>query len=318
MTATPTHPVEGRRPAASLQPAAPPGRTAPRGRSVRRALPLAPAVVLLLLFMLGPVLWSVYGSFTNAALSGTAASAPRFIGVDNYVALLTDPDFPNAFWLTVVFLIVSAVIGQNFLGLGIALMTANAPKTVRSIVATTVVTAWVLPEIVAAFACYAFFSRDGTLNALTSVVGIAPVEWLFSYPLAAVILANIWRGTAFSMMIYEAALNDVAPEITEAAVIDGAGGWKRLIYVTIPMIRNSISTNLMLITLQTLSVFTLIFVMTSGGPNQRSSTLPLFAYAEAFGLGKIGYGTAIATVMLLLGAIFSFLYIRVLKPGGTS
>ncbi|WAP53389.1 sugar ABC transporter permease [Arthrobacter sp. ATA002] len=279
---------------------------------------MVPAVLLLLLFMLGPVLWSIWGSFTNAALSGSAASEPRFIGVDNYVALLTDPDFPNAVWLTVVFLLVSAVIGQNFLGLGLALLMAKAPKAVRSVVGTTVVAAWVLPEIVAAFACYAFFSSDGTLNALTGLAGIEPVEWLFAYPMIAVILANIWRGTAFSMMIYEAALNDVAPEITEAAVIDGAGSWKRLAYVTIPMIRNSISTNLMLITLQTLSVFTLIFVMTSGGPNQRSTTLPLFAYAEAFGLGKIGYGTAIATVMLLLGAVFSFLYIRVLKPGGSS
>lgn len=318
MTATPTQPVRDRRPRNPARSTLPAGRRAARGRSARRALPLAPAVLLLLLFMLGPILWSIWGSFTNAALSGRAASQPRFVGVDNYVALVTDPDFPNALWLTVVFLLASAVIGQNFLGLALALMTANAPKIIRSIVATTVVTAWVLPEIVAAFACYAFFSSDGTLNALTGVVGLEPVEWLFTYPLAAVVLANIWRGTAFSMMIYEAALNDVAPEITEAAVIDGAGGWKRLAFVTIPMIRNSISTNLMLITLQTLSVFTLIFVMTSGGPNQRSTTLPLFAYAEAFGLGKIGYGTAIATVMLLLGAVFSFLYIRVLKPGGNA
>ncbi len=317
MTITPARPAQEGRPH-TARPTPPSGRPAPKGRSVRRTIPLVPAAVLLLLFMLGPVLWSVWGSFTNAALSGRAASEPSFVGLDNYVALFTDPDFPNAVWLTVIFLIVSAVIGQNFLGLGLALLTATAPKIVRSIVATTVVTAWVLPEIVAAFACYAFFSGDGTLNVLTGFLGLEPVEWLFAYPLAAVILANIWRGTAFSMMIYEAALNDVAPEITEAAVIDGAGGWKRLIYVTIPMIRNSISTNLMLITLQTLSVFTLIFVMTSGGPNQRSTTLPLFAYAEAFGLGKIGYGTAIATVMLLIGAVFSFLYIRVLKPGGTS
>lgn len=287
-------------------------------RSLLRAAPLAPAVLLLALFMLGPVIWSVYGSFTNAALSGTAASAPRFVGFDNYIALLTDPDFPNALWLTVVFLLVSAVLGQNFLGLGLALLSASAPRAVRSIIATTVVTAWVLPEIVAAFACYAFFSSQGTLNSLLALGNIEAIDWLFNYPMMTIILANIWRGTAFSMMIYEAALNDVAPEITEAAVIDGAGGWKRLVYVTVPMIRNSISTNLMLITLQTLSVFTLIFVMTSGGPNQRSTTLPLFAYAEAFGLGKIGYGTAIATVMLLIGAVFSILYIRVLKPGDNS
>ena len=318
MTATPTRTGgAGRPPQAARRPAAA-GRTPTARRSLRRAVPLVPAVVLLALFMLGPVIWSVYGSFTNASLSGTAASSPRFVGLDNYLALITDPDFPNALWLTVVFLLLSAVIGQNFLGLGLALLTAAAPKAVRSVVATTVVTAWVLPEIVAAFACYAFFSSDGTLNRMLAAVNAEPVDWLFTYPMAAVILANIWRGTAFSMMIYEAALNDVAPEITEAAVIDGAGGWKRLIYVTVPMIRNSISTNLMLITLQTLSVFTLIFVMTSGGQNQRSTTLPIFAYAEAFGLGKVGYGTAIATVMLLIGAVFSILYIRVLKPGDNS
>ncbi|WP_026533644.1 carbohydrate ABC transporter permease, partial [Arthrobacter sp. H14] len=286
-----------------------------RRRAVGRAFPLAPAIALLAVFLLGPVIWSVYGSLTSAALTGPGAANPEFIGFENYTTLLTDPDFPNALLLTVIFLLASAVIGQNLLGLALAILMAQAPKVVRSFVGTTVVSAWVLPEIVAAFACYAFFSQDGTLNAVLGITGVEGPNWLFAYPMFAIILANIWRGTAFSMMIYEAALNDVAPEITEAAVIDGAGGWKRLLFVTLPVIRNSISTNLMLITLQTLSVFTLIFVMTSGGPNQKSTTLPLFAYFEAFGLGKVGYGTAIATVMLLIGAVFSLIYIRVLKPG---
>lgn len=313
MTSTRTQPAAV---AVSPGPGKPHRPGAGRGRrNFLRVLPLVPAVLLLGLFLLGPVVWSVYGSFTNATLSGTGASNPKFIGLENYGALLSDPDFPNALMLTVAFLLASAVLGQNFLGLGLALLMARAPRTIRSIAGTAVVAAWVLPEIVAAFACYAFFSQDGTLNVLLGTVGVEGPNWLFTHPMLAVILANIWRGTAFSMMIYEAALNDVAPEITEAAIIDGAGGWKRLIYVTLPVIKNSISTNLMLITLQTLSVFTLIFVMTSGGPNQRSTTLPLFAYFEAFGLGKIGYGTAIATVMLLIGAVFSLAYIRILKPG---
>jgi len=80
------------------------------------------------------------------------------------------------------------------------------------------------------------------------------------------------------------------------------------------MIRRSISTNFMLTTLQTLSVFTLIWVMTSGGPGTDSSTLPVLAYQQAFKFSKIGYGTAIATVMLLVGAVFSIVYIRMLKP----
>ena len=97
-------------------------------------------------------------------------------------------------------------------------------------------------------------------------------------------------------------------------MIDGADGIKRLTWITIPMIQNSIATNLMLITLQTLSVFTLVWVMTAGGPGNWSTTLPVMAFQEAFKFGDIGYGTAIATVMLLIGAAFSLVYIRALRP----
>ncbi len=86
----------------------------------------------------------------------------------------------------------------------------------------------------------------------------------------AVILANVWRGTAFSMLVYPAALSDVPPELQEAAEVDGASVWQRLRYVTLPMIRRSIVTNLMLITLQTLAVFGLIFVMTGAGRAPRA------------------------------------------------
>ncbi len=96
--------------------------------------------------------------------------------------------------------------------------------------------------------------------------------------------------------------------------MDGASGVKRLVYITLPLIRRSISTNLMLTTLQTLSVFTLIFVMTGGGPGTESSTLPVLAYQEAFKFSQLGLGTAIATVLLLVGAVFSVIYIRALKP----
>ena len=136
-------------------------------------------------------------------------------------------------------------------------------------------------------------------------IGITGPDWLYSTPMLAVILANIWRGTAFSMMVYSAALAEVPPELTEAAQLDGANGMQRLAWVTLPVIRRSISTNLMLTTLQTLSVFTLIYVMTGGGPGTDSSTLPILAYQEAFKFAQVGYGTAIATVMIVVGGIFS-------------
>ncbi|MGO4105132.1 carbohydrate ABC transporter permease [Leifsonia sp. YAF41] len=280
-----------------------------------RLAPLLPAVLLLAVFLLGPVVWSFYGSFTNAALTGPNAKDPAWIGLDNYVKLLQDPLFPLSLWLTVVFVLASAVIGQNVLGLGIALAMNKANRVLSGIVGTVVVAAWVLPEIVAAFVAYAYFSEDGTLNQVLASVGMTGPNWLFSLPMLAIVLANTWRGTAFSMMVYRAALNDVPTEITEAAMIDGAGGVKRLVLITIPMINKSIATNLMLITLQTLAVFTLIWVMTAGGPSNQSMTLPLMAYVQAFRFSDIGYGTAIATVMLIIGAVFSLIYVRALRPG---
>src|SRR5690606_9582525 len=224
-------------------------------RRVARVVPLAPAVVLLALFMLGPVVWSFYGSFTNAALTGPAALSPEWIGFDNYVALVGDPDFPKSLWLTVLFVFLSAVVGQNVMGIALAGMMRSAVKPVRSITSTVVVAAWVLPEIVAAFAAYAFFHSEGTFNSLLAGIGVEGPDWLYSTPMLAVIVANIWRGTAFSMMVYSAALAEVPPELTEAAQLDGANGWQRLTWVALPVIRRSISTNLMLTTLQTLSVF---------------------------------------------------------------
>src|SRR5262249_8349799 len=129
----------------------------------------------------------------------------------------------------------------------------------------------------------------------------------------AVCLANVWRGTAFSMMVYTAALNDVPRELVEAAEMDGAGPWQRLRLVTLPVIPRTITTNLMLITLQTLSVFGLIYTMTRGGPGNKSETLPIFMYRQAFQNSLIGYGTAIALVLLVVGALFSAVYVRILK-----
>ncbi|MBT2499684.1 sugar ABC transporter permease [Agromyces sp. ISL-38] len=283
-------------------------------RSLVRSIPLVPAIVLLAIFLLGPVLSSFYGSFTDASLTGSAAQGASFVGFANYAELFADPDFPKSIILTLVFLVASAIVGQNVIGLGLAILMRSSSRFTRGMVGTFVVTAWVLPEIVASFAAYAFFNDTGTLNTLLGSVGLEGANWLYATPMLAVILANIWRGTAFSMLVYSAALQDVPPEITESAEVDGARGWQRLAFITVPMIRRSISTNLMLTTLQTLSVFTLIFVMTGGGPGTDSSTLPVLAYQEAFQFGKLGFGTAIATILLLVGAVFSVVYLRALKP----
>ncbi|VXB43545.1 Binding--dependent transport system inner membrane component family protein [Arthrobacter sp. 9AX] len=284
-----------------------------RGRGLLRYLPLLPAVLLLLVFLAGPVFWAFQASFTNTGLTGRHARNPEWVGLDNYQRLLLDPVFPLSLGLTVLFVAGSAVLGQNLLGLALAVLMRRARRSVSALVGTAVVAAWVLPEIVAAFAAYAYFSRDGTLNQLLGGLGMGRPDWLYSWPMVAVVLANVWRGTAFSMLVYRAALNDIPTEVAEAAQVDGAGGWQRLAFITLPMIRRSIATNLMLITLQTLAVFTLVWVMTAGGPANASTTLPVLAYQEAFKFGDIGYGTAVASVLLLIGAVFGVGYIRLLR-----
>ncbi|WTX10529.1 sugar ABC transporter permease [Streptomyces canus] len=276
-----------------------------------RGLPTVPAVVLLAVFLAGPIAYCVYYAFTDMQLTGAAGT--HFVGFDNFTRAFEDTDFLNAMWLTLLFVVGSAVIGQNTLGLALAVLMQKATQPVRALVNGVVIAAWVLPEVVAGYLMYAFFYDQGSLNSLLDAVHLPDQNWLYTMPILAVCLANVWRGTAFSLMVFTAAINDVPQELVEAAEMDGAGPWQRLWRVVLPVIRPSILTNLMLITLQTLSVFGLIYTMTRGGPGNKSETLPIFMYQQAFQNSLIGYGTAIALVLLVVGALFSVVYIRLLK-----
>ncbi|MFC7381155.1 carbohydrate ABC transporter permease [Sphaerisporangium rhizosphaerae] len=284
----------------------------PAGGNLRRLLPLLPALLLLVVFMAGPILWSVYIAFTNETLTGAASVNSRFVGFANFVKMFGDEDFRNSFLLTFVFVIGSAVVGQNTLGLIIALLQRGRGRAVRSVVNGVVIAAWVVPEVVAAACWYSFLSEEGTLNELLGVLGLSQ-DWLFTAPMIAIILANIWRGTAFSMLVYSAALSDVPADLLEAAAVDGASNWSRLVHITLPLIRRSIMSNLMLITLQTLASFGLIYALTGGGPGTASQTTPLYMYEQAFRYFEIGYGSAMALVMLVIGAVFSLVYLRLIK-----
>ncbi|GAA2349010.1 sugar ABC transporter permease [Dactylosporangium salmoneum] len=278
--------------------------------ALRRLLPLAPALALLLIFFAGPMLWSVYTAFTDTALTGSATV--EFVGLDNFTRLARDPSFLHSLVLTLVFVVGSAVIGQNTLGLLIALLLHGRGRATRALVTGVVLAAWTVPETVAGFCWYAFLHRTGSLNALIGHLGVRQ-NWLYTTPMLAVVLANVWRGTAFSMLVYSAALSDVPPELVEAAEVDGASAWQRLRHVTIPLIRRSIVSNLMLITLQTLAAFGLIYVMTGGGPGTASQTTPLYMYQQAFKFYQLGYGTAMALVLLAIGALFSAVYLRLIR-----
>ncbi|HZG03531.1 MAG TPA: sugar ABC transporter permease [Streptomyces sp.] len=302
-----------RAPGPSPRAAPRPGGARGAGRAARwaRWLPLGPATLLMLLFLAGPIAYCVAIAFTDLQLTGQESAS--FTGLENFRRALADEDFHNAVWLTLVFTVLSSIVGQNTLGLVLAALMRRASRPVRTLTGAVVICAWVLPEVVAGFLLYAFFRREGTLNAILDWLHLPAQNWLFTLPILAVSLANVWRGTAFSMMVYSAALTEIPQEVTEAAAVDGATARQRLWYVTLPMLRRAIGTNLMLNTLQTLSVFGLIWAMTRGGPGDRSQTLPLFMYEQAFKNSLIGYGTAVALLLLVVGALFSAVYLRLMR-----
>ena len=299
-----------------------PGRTAPPARRRRstlgdrltfsRALPMVPAGLLLIGFMLGPILYSLYLAFTDSAIRGDGASETSFVGFDNFLDAFTDADFWNSVALTLIFTVISAVIGQNVLGMLLALLMERAHRVITFAVTSLVIAAWILPEVVAGYLLYTFFADEGSLNSILTSIGLPGQNLLFTAPIIAVSFANIWRGTAFSMLVYSAALSSVPGDIYESAALDGAGPVRRFRSVTLPLLRPAIATNLMLTTLQTLSVFGLIFIMTGGGPARQSQTLPLYMYEQAFSYGQLGYGTAVALLLLLIGAVASLVYLRLL------
>jgi len=277
---------------------------------VRASAFVAPGLALVAVFLVFPALWTLYLGLTNYRLTGIAAASPRFVGLDNYTTALGDPEFLNALWLTLLYVLGSAVIGQTILGFVLAWTMRTVHRTVRTVVESLVMLAWILPSSVVAFLWIAMLDRDsGTLNALLGTPGMA---WLIDHPLLSIVVFNTWRGTAFSMLLFSAALGGVPPSQLETARMAGASGWQQLRDVVFPHIRGHILTNLLLISLWTFNDFS-PYLITAGGPDNRSETLPIFVYQTAIFDGQLGFGTAISLLMLLINLVLAVVYLRLLR-----
>ncbi|MCK9190477.1 MAG: sugar ABC transporter permease [Sphaerochaetaceae bacterium] len=278
---------------------------------LKKSILLIPAIALMIGFFIIPIFMTVYYSFTNLALTGSNAKNFQFIGLLNYKTMFTDPRMWASVFHTLIFL-VGSLIGQSLIGFFVAYFMQKKDQTFRSIVGPCILAGWVMPEIVVALCCFAFFDTSGTMNAILQTMNIPGVKWLYAHPMLTVILANIWHGTAFSMLNYQSALGNVSSSITEAARVDGATRVQTLFRVTIPCIKDTIATNTMLNTLSTLGVFGLIWAMTGGGPGNATTTLPIYMYFQGLKNFQLGQGTAIGMVLLLVGAIFSVIYTKTL------
>jgi len=267
----------------------------PRGRvqSLLVAAFLAPSMLLILIFVVAPVGWAIVLSFTNWRLTGPGAQHPQLIGLANYTRLATTPSFADAFGRTVIFTFLSAIVGQFLLGLGAALLLHRRDVRIKGLWSAAILLPLVVPETVAAFAWGSMLESSdlGTLNRVVGIAGVGPVAWLQDNPMAAIILVNIWRGIAFAMILFAAALEGVPSEVTEAAMVDGASPWQLLTRITLPLIRHAIVLYMLLTTIGTVTVFGLIYFLTRGGPGGATTTLSAYIYERAFRFFEIGLGS---------------------------
>jgi hypothetical protein len=269
---------------------------------------VAPALIVIALFLLFPAVWTIYLGLTDYRLTGLAASATDFVGADNYLRTLRDPSFWNSLRVTVLFVALSGVVGQSVTGFALAWSTRRLGGWARTALESVVLAAWVIPGSVVSFLWIALLDRrGGTLNALAHTPGRA---WLIEHPLAVIIIFNIWCGTAFSMQLFSSALSAVPPSQLESARMAGASGWQQLRDVVLPTIRGHILTNTLMITLWTFNTFT-PYLLTAGGPGRRTEIMSVYIYKTAIPGGQLGRGAALSVLMLVINLVIALAYMRV-------
>ena len=270
---------------------------------------VAPATLVLLLVLVVPVVHVLYESFV-----WTTSSRVRIVpSVRNYAALAEDEIVRTAASNTVTFTVVS-VLGHLALGLGVALL-LNQEIRGRAAFRNLALLPWMLPPAVVATGwAWLYHNPFGMLNPLLTGLGLlsTPRAWLASpdTALGAVIVANLWRGFPFISLILLAGLQAIPNALYEAAGVDGAGAWARFRHVTLPGLKRVMLIALTLDVINTVKYFDLIWVMTAGGPANRTEVLSTLIYRLAFQFFRTGRAAALAMVMVAALAVFSIFYVR--------
>jgi multiple sugar transport system permease protein len=271
--------------------------------------------VLIVLFIVAPAVYGMYLSFTNTQLTGFAARDPKFVGFDNYAYLLTNSDFLGSLGHTGEFVLYSAIIGQTVLGMIVAILLSRPWMRGKGIFGAAVLMPMVVPEVVASLTWASVLSNNssGTLNQLTGLFGAEPTDWLQVVPMASIIAVNIWRGIAFAMIMFQAALEDVPVELIEAARMDGARALQVFRHVTLPLIRGPVFLYLLLTTISTVGVFGLVYFLTQGGPGGQTRLAAIYIYERALQFSQIGIGSAASMILLVIVLVLGFVYVRLAK-----
>ncbi len=296
------------------------GQGAPRKRRRRvqlteRHLPLAlllPGILIILLIVGFPMLYSLYLSFTNFNL--TSPGKIEFIGLQNYITLLTkDPLFWKAFGRTVLFITLAVNI-EFLIGLGIAHLMARAIRG-QSLARTLMMMPMMFAPILVGFQFKWFFSAQVGLvnNILYTLTGEAHfIPWLVDTPLGfiAVLIAEIWMSTPFMVIILEAGILSLPQEPFEAAEVDGASGWQKFRHLTLPMLMPFIYTAMAIRSLDVARAYDIVSIMTGGGPGNRTELIWTYVNRLAFTGKQFALGSAMSYITVILSFLFTYMFFR--------
>ena len=294
-----------------------PGRRSAASRKEARTawLMSSPALLLLALFLGIPILLTFVLSFTNIRL--VSPTPPKFVGLNNFVrAFAHDPSFLRSLTNTAFFAMI-VVPCQSALALALAVLVNAKVKGVtvfRTMIFMPVVTSMVVVSILWSF----FYEENGLFNSvLNTVTGGAwtAIAWLNNPGTAmpAIILLSIWQAVGLHMIIWLSGLQGIDPALYEAADLDGANGWQRFRYVTWPGLHSTMVFILVTITIAALGLFVQVDVMTSGGPQDATSTLVYHAVRKGYREQDMGYGSAISLIFFVSVLVISLIQRRLTR-----
>lgn len=268
---------------------------------------LAPAVIVLLLLTIYPLIFAIKVSLQTPAGRWTLANFTRLFG---------DHFFAVALWQTFIFT-ASALVAEFALGLGLALLLDSQIRG-RNFFRSLLLIPMMLPPVVVAVIWRLIYNPNfGTINGTLKGWGIntSNLTWIASPSMAlpSVILVDIWQWTPFMFLILLAGLQAIPQEPYEAAMIDGSSAWQTFWHITLPLLKPAILIALLLRTMDLLRIFDQVFILTQGGPGFATETISLYIYKTAFRFFDFGYAAAMSFVLLILINVVSIGYIRSLR-----
>lgn len=272
---------------------------------------LSPLLLFFIVFMLIPLVWTLYLSlFSGGILQGL-----RFAGLNNFLALFRNRIFLTSLRVTGIYvaIVIPTVI---LISLFLAVLIVDRHIRAKNIFKVALFFPNLAPMVVLAVLWYFIIHPEiGLLNIILRSLKITPPNWLgsTSFALVAILLLELWRGIGFYMVIYIAALIAIPNELYEAAVIDGAMGFRRLTRITLPLIRPTLLFTLVMATIWNFQVFDSVFVLTRGGPANSTSSVVWYIYANAFQYDKLGFASTMAVVLMTIILVLSLLQFKFLR-----